>query len=244
MFWDLEKSFNTIYRQATRESKKIADDAIKQHHENLQKPNLLWRWLTYSIRFQPVPAILAVFAMTMGAVVVTALLVRLFRYILGGYADLVLVLMMLISGLLYLVLSTLIIILADRASSQVNLSERRQTTADLIVEKWLAKKYPLEDLVLAFKSSLNTLKVRRSFYVGITFTVGVFLNFFKLLIGDDAALRKIFINLAGVTFPSSSSFVISFSIVAVGTFVLISVPIAWREQLEPFLFREVERRKP
>jgi uncharacterized membrane protein YesL len=242
MFWDLEKDFNRIYKQASKESKRAADDAVKEYYKDVESPNHRWKRLNYIFRFQPTPVMFVVFAVTTLILIVSAIIVRRSRYELGDISDLILAVIELIAMLLFLILTTLTVLLSDRASSRVNISERWQITANVVVTKWV-EKYSINDLMLAFKTSLNTLKLRRDFYVGATFTIGAFITFFKLLIGNEEALRRLLPSFLGGLFQAPYIFTISFILIAVCTFVLISAPLAWREQLEPFLTREIEKYK-
>jgi uncharacterized membrane protein YesL len=242
MFWDIEKDFNRIYKQASKESKRMAAEAVKEYYKDVELPNHRWKRLNYVFRFQPTPVMFSVFGVTSIMLVIAALIVRRARHQLDDVSDLILALMELVSMLLFLILTTLTVVLSDRASSRVNISERRQTIANLIVTRWV-KNYKINDLMLAFKTSLNTLKLRRDFYVGATFTVGAFMSFFKILIGNEETLRKLLPSALGMPFQSPYIFTATFILIAVCTFVFISAPLAWREQLEPFLIREIERYK-
>jgi hypothetical protein len=240
MIWDVEKDFNRIYKQASKESKQLADEAVKEYYKEVEQPNHRWKRLNYIFRFQPTPIMFTVFGITSLMLIVAAIIVRRSRYELGDISDLIFAVMELILMLLFIILTTLTVLLSNRASSRVNISERWLITANLIVAKWV-EKYSIHDLPLAFKTSLNTLKLRRDFYVGATFTVGAFTTFFNLLIGNEDTLHNLLPGLLGVPFQSSHIFIASFILIAVCTFVFISAPLAWREQLEPFLTREIEK---
>jgi MFS family permease len=243
MFWDLEKEFNALYKKSSQGAKEIADAAIKEDYTEVEMPQSPRSKLGYRVRFQPVPVIFVIFGITTLGMFLGSLVALYFRPRWGQWSDLIIGIMIVISSLLYLILTIITLWLSDKASSRVNLFERREVQANLLVEQWMERKYNLDDLVLAFKSSLNTLKLRRDFYIGFTFTVGAFLTFFKLLIGNEDTLRKVLLSLTGISFQSPYTFLIGFAVIAVATFVYISAPIAWREQLEPFLYREIERRK-
>lgn len=114
----------------------------------------------------------------------------------------------------------------------------------VIVEKRSAKKFSIDDLRSAFTISLNNLKYGRSVFTGVVFIAGAFLTFLKLLIGSDVAFQGGLFRLLEISDQFNPwIFIVGFSTGILLIFIFISVPIAWREQLESYIDRAIEKHR-
>lgn len=166
----------------------------------------------------------------------------LLRYRVGFWSAIIYIVSLIVITLVALTYIILSIFLSDKAWSEVNVTERRALTAQLIVEKWNEKKFSIDDLKPAFTISLNNLKYGRSVFTGVVFIAGAFLSFFKLLVGSEVAFPGGLFRFLGITDQFNNwIFIVGFSIVILLIFIFISVPITWREQLEPYIDRAIEK---
>ncbi|OLE51709.1 MAG: hypothetical protein AUG51_21675 [Acidobacteria bacterium 13_1_20CM_3_53_8] len=245
MFIDKVYHFDRLYKAARDEAEDEADKVIRDFYTLVAgwKDKLSYRLLN-KLRFHGTRAMIRVFLVATLITLVYTYLIWYFRPPEMSWAVTLYYLLQL-AFLLFVPLYTGVsVLLANKAWLEVNQTVRREITSRKIVEKWRENRLDVDDLELAFTASLNNLKIRRNMYVGVVFTAGAFHTLGRFFVGSEVSFEGRLFRLIGIsTQYQSELFTAMFFAVAVPAFVLISAPINWREQLEPFLVRAVEKYK-
>jgi hypothetical protein len=231
--------------EARREAFALADGAIKENRVEIAAAGRSrWQKLCNWFRFQsPLTAVKIVCPLFLG-LLAFAFAARLLRPYWGPWSELVYLLPTAAIETFFLVYISLSMWLPDRVWSDVSSSERRELTAILIVDKWLARKLKLDDLLAAHGASSGTLKARRKILVATASVVDAFVNFFDLFVGQQISPHRGVFALLGVPPERAPAvFIACVIFTAAAAFIFILVPLHWQDQLEPFLRRAVECQK-
>lgn len=242
---DKERRFNKIYKESSKEADALANEGIEELYFGcgelvLDAPERLLN----KIRFQGVTDQLKVYALAMLTLIFCALTAGAFRPAIGIWSEIIYAAAVAVNGIFILAYGGTSVLLHDRAWLTVGLTERRELAATLIVEKWVAGRHDVDELLPAFKASVDMLKKYQAFIKGGIIVAGAFLTFFKLIFGERISLHDSV--LAPLSIPASYGpyvYVALFAAVFVVTFVFVSAPLGWRESIEPHLVRAIERYK-
>jgi hypothetical protein len=244
MIRDDRRLFDRFYKESSREAESLANEAVKELYCGCGSELILnpAERLMNGIRFQTIPGILGTNALVFLALIVCAVAVATFRKSLGVWGEVIYLGTELAAELFVLTYMILSVWTQDRAWHTVSPSERKDLTAALLVDKWVTAGREADDLVPAFKSSLDTLRKYQTLVKGSVVAAGAFLTFFKLLFGERISLHETVLAPL-VLSPRYGAYVYAaiFLLALIAMFVRVIAPIAWREGLEPHLLRAVER---
>lgn len=244
MFINKVYHFDRLYKEARNEAEDEADKVVKEFYTLVEgwKDKLSYRLLN-KLRFHGTRAMIRVFLVATLITLAYTYIIWYFRPPQSSWLVILYYLLQLAFLLFVPIYTGASVLLANKAWLEVSQTVRREITARKIVEKWRENRFDVDDLGLAFAASLNNLKIRRNMYAGVIFTVGAFHTLGRLFVGGAAFDGQLF-KFIGVTSPYQPEiFTALFFAVVIPTFVTISAPINWREQLEPFLDRAVDKYK-
>jgi hypothetical protein len=246
MMNDMERLFNRLYRTSSQEADSLAQEGIKELYLGCSGELALnpAERLLNIFRFQTITDMLKINGLVMLILMAATLVAAFFRPMLGIWSEVIYATSIGITGTFILAYITVSVCLENRAWSTVSSMQRRDINATLIIEKWVAHRQNIDDLMPSFKASLDTFKKFQEFVKGWVFAAGAFLTFFKLLFSERVSLQETV--LAFLALSSSFGlylYVGVFFVALLAVFVFISVPISWRESLEPHLVRAIEKYK-
>jgi hypothetical protein len=245
MIYDKEKSFDRIYRESSKEANDLANAGVKELYFGCGELVLNTRErLLLGISFQTIPQMIKVYCLVFLALSSLSFLALYFRSALGIWSDLILTGTVAISGTFVLAYTSVTVWLQDHTWLTVSLAERKELTAKSVIEKWVSRGRDIDDLMPALKASLDRLKKYQGVIKGVVIAAGAFLTFFKIFFGDKQSLHETVLAPLASTFGNNPYVYVTVFLVAwAATFICVSAPLGWRESLEPFLVREIEKYK-
>lgn len=240
-----EKSFDRIYSESSKEANSLANEGIRELFFGTEQLVLSTpERLLLKISFQSIPKMLMIYGVVLLMLSISAFAAVSLKQSLGLWSDIIFAVSEIIGGIFVLVYTTLSVCLQDRAWLTVSLSERKELTADLVVEKWVARGQHIDDLMPAMKSSLDRLKKYQAFVKGVIITIGALITFFKIFLGDKFSIHDtVLAPLTGIFGYNPYIYATVFLMLLAGIFIRVIAPIMWRESLEPVLGRAIERYK-
>lgn len=249
MLTDHTQVFDRMFDASRKEADGLAQGAIRELFLGPDGGGCEIREARYErvlnwFRFQPPANAVKAGAVMLLTLIFSALAARSLRPLLGPDSELIYLIPALLVEIFCLTYIPLSVVLPDRAWSTVTPAERKLLTARLLAESWLARKYDLDDLLPALRSSADKLRSRRSAVVWPVSAVGTLVAYLDLFAGPQAASRNGLFSLLGI--PAGYRvpvFCVTAAALGIVALVKIFAPLRWREQLEPHLVREVEKRK-